>query len=210
MSGNILAAAAQPAAYSPFTLIACLLPAAQSFTFTAAITFFIAALAMFLFARELGCRESAALFGGAAFTYSAGMAFFNLWPIAASWALLPFVLFAVRRANAALLTVAFTLLILAGHPESVLQVVFVGAAYGVFELVRRKNFHSIGAALIAGIASLAICAIYLLPLLDAAPQTLEYEYRHTVYRATPHIAQPMRLASDILGRAGAPPDSAAV
>ncbi len=32
LSGDILAAAAQPAAYSPFTWIACLLPVANSFT----------------------------------------------------------------------------------------------------------------------------------------------------------------------------------
>ena len=250
MSGNILAAAAQPAAYSPFTLIACLLPVAQSFTFTAAISFFIAALSMFLFARELGCGEAAALFGAAAFAFSAGMAFFILWPLGESWALLPFVLFAVRRVvyepsvrAMAFLTSAFTLLILAGHPESVLHVGFVGALYGVFELLRSVRADGlvrptarnaqlgatggrtgtsaptrIGAALIAGVLSLGICAIYILPIADAAPQTREYEYRHTVYRATPHDTpvrtQLLRLASDFIpdvhARLGMGFDSAAV
>src|SRR2546423_418231 len=55
LCGDILAATAQPAPYSPFTLIACLLPIAQSFTFTAVLTFFVAGLGAFLFARELGC-----------------------------------------------------------------------------------------------------------------------------------------------------------
>src|SRR5438876_2506642 len=54
LSGTVLAAAAQPAAYSPFTLLACLLPIADSLTFSAAITFFIAGLGAYLFARELG------------------------------------------------------------------------------------------------------------------------------------------------------------
>src|SRR6187399_1279002 len=44
LSGHLLAAAAQPAVYSPFTWLACLLPAAVSFTFTASIAFFVAAL----------------------------------------------------------------------------------------------------------------------------------------------------------------------
>src|SRR5829696_2238183 len=54
LSGDILAPAAQPAVYSPFTLLACLLPVALSMTFTAAIAHFIAALGAFLLARELG------------------------------------------------------------------------------------------------------------------------------------------------------------
>src|SRR5215212_5704394 len=96
MCGDILAAAAQPAAYSPFTLVACLLPAAQSLTFSAAIAFFLAGLGAFLFARELGCREGAALIAAAGWMYSTALAFFILWPLGTSWAFLPFAFLAVR------------------------------------------------------------------------------------------------------------------
>src|SRR5688500_10659246 len=78
LSGDILAAAAQPAAYSPFTLLAMLLPVAKGLTFSAAIAFFVAALAFFLFARELGCSEAASLFGAAASMYATGLSFFIL------------------------------------------------------------------------------------------------------------------------------------
>src|SRR5436309_833668 len=58
LSGTVLAAAAQPAAYSPFTLLACLLPVPAGLTFSAAIAFFLAGLGAYLFARELGCRAA--------------------------------------------------------------------------------------------------------------------------------------------------------
>src|SRR6266516_917113 len=49
LSGTVLAAAAQPAVYSPFTLLALLLPVAKGLTFSAAITLFLAGLGAFLF-----------------------------------------------------------------------------------------------------------------------------------------------------------------
>jgi len=59
--GDILAAGMQPAVYSPFTWIACLLPAAVSFSYTGSIAFFLAGLGAFLFARELGAAVEAAI-----------------------------------------------------------------------------------------------------------------------------------------------------
>src|SRR5438045_7838290 len=93
LSGTQLAAAAQPAAYSPFTLIACLLPVAHSITVSAALPVFLAGLGAFLFARELGCRELVALSAAAGWMYAGGMAFFVLWSLGSSWAWLPLVFF---------------------------------------------------------------------------------------------------------------------
>src|SRR3954471_20186102 len=73
--GDVLAGAAQAAPFSPFTLIALLLPVAASFGYTASIAFFLAALGTFLLARELGCGELASLIGAAVFTFSAPIAF---------------------------------------------------------------------------------------------------------------------------------------
>src|SRR5258708_1728163 len=123
LCGEILAGAAQPAVYSPFTLLALLLPVASSFTYTAAILFFIAALSAFLFARELGCRDSVALFAAAGWMYSTALAFFVEWPHSGAWGLLPFLCLAVRRtarapgvSSATLLSIGLTLIVLAGHP----------------------------------------------------------------------------------------------
>ena len=204
LSGDILAAAAQPAPYSPFTWIAILLPAAISFTFTAAITFLVAAAGAFAFARELECGERTAALAAAGWAYSAGMALYVLWPLGLSWALMPFVLHATRRVvhapsvrSWALLTTALTLLILVGHGESALHIVALGALYGVFELVcvRRNVVRAVVTATAGGIAALLICAIYLLPHFEAIPQTAEYNFRN-VWRALPRgDSTPQVLAS---------------
>ena len=204
LSGDILAAAAQPAPYSPFTWIALLLPAAVSFTFTAAITFLVAGAGAFAFGRELGCREWTAAIAAAGWAYSASMALYVLWPLGFCWALFPLVLLGTRRvihapavASGALLTVAFTLLILAGHGESALHIVALGALYGLFELicVRRNALKAIGTAVAAGAVALLLCAIYLLPHFEAIPQTAEYGFRN-IWKANPRAdPTPQVLAS---------------
>ena len=85
------------------------------------------------------------------------------------------------------------LLIFAGHPESVLHVVFVGAVYGAFELLQTRAWKSIALAALAGILALALTAIFLLPFFDAVPQTVEHHVRMT-RRAAERI---MRLADFI-------------
>jgi hypothetical protein len=194
LSGTQLAAAAQPAAYSPFTLIACLLPVAHSITFSAAMTFFLAGLGAFLFARELGCRESVALSAAAGWMYAGGMAFFVLWSLGSSWALLPLVLFATRRCvhapgirTTAILMTVLTLLLLAGHPETAFHVVFCGALYGLVELlaIRRNVARVLGGAAAAGGIALLLSAIYLMPMFEAAPQTMEQQFRMGGYRDVP-------------------------
>jgi len=205
LSGDVLAAASQPAAYSPFTLIAILLPAAISFTFTAAITFLVAAAGAFVFARELGCRESAAAIAAGGWAYSAGLALYVLWPLGLTWALLPLVLLGTRRVahepsvrSGALLTTALALLILAGHGESALHVVALATAYGVFELVcaRRNPLRAIGTAIAAGVVALLICAIHLLPHLEAIPQSTEYAFR-AMLRAAPRGDPPPQVLASL-------------
>lgn len=189
LSGDILAAAAQPAVYSPFTWLALLMPAPLSFTFTAAITFFVAAAATFAFSRDLGCREIAASIAAAGYTCSAASTLYVLWPLGLSWALFPLVLLGTRRIvrepsfrSWMLLLLAFVLVLVSGHPESVLHVVAIGAVYGVFEWVgtirsARMRWAPIALALTAGVAALLVCAIDLLPYLEALPQSAEYAMR---------------------------------
>ncbi len=200
LSGSLLAASAQPAVYSPFTLLACLLPIADSLTFTAAVNFFIAALGAFLFAR-------AALIAAAGFMFSTPMAFFILWAIGGSWAFLPLVLLGVRRsvrqpgiASAMLLMIALTLLLLAGHPETALHAVFVGGMYGVFELlhVGRTSVRPIACALAAGVMALLLSAIYILPILESAPQSGDYQFRKTVWSQQSHAARGLQSAARII------------
>lgn len=196
--GDVLAASMQPAVYSPFTLIACLLPAALSFTFTAAIAFFVAGLGAFVFARELenGARplsEVAALVAAMGWMLSAPLALTILWPLGFAWALLPFVLLATRRIAAApgkrsigLLVAALTLEILAGHPETTLHVVAIAAAYGLFQFARSEHRgRAFSAAIVAGALALLLTSIAWLPFLDAARVSGEYRVRTLTFARGP-------------------------
>lgn len=212
LCGDILAASAQSAPYSPFTLIACLMPSPLSFTFTAAITLFLYALCAWAFARELGCGEPASLVAAAGSMCATNAIFYVLWPLGHCWAYLPFVFLGTRRCvrtpgvrAAALLATALTLTILAGHPESVLHIVATGGVYGLFELAQRwrSALRPLAAVIAAGVVALLLCAIYLLPILEAIPQTAEYDYRHAIFaRADWRSAAPLdvgvRLATEVL------------
>lgn len=193
--GDVLAAEAQPAPFSPFTLIALLLPAAASFGFTASIAFFLAALGAFLLARELQCSETASLVCATVFTLAAPIALQILWPLGFGWALLPLVLMATRRMidapsvrSVMILTVALTLEALAGHPETLLHVTAVSAVYGVYELLRRDRTQRgrvLACAIGAGVIALLLSAIALLPFLDASPQTVEHRIRTEFFAPGP-------------------------
>jgi len=193
--GDVLAGAAQSAPFSPFTLLALLLPVAASFGFTASIALFLAALGTFLLARELRCSEMAALVAAVAFTLSAPIALQILWPLGFAWALLPLVLMGVRRVvdspsihSAAIFTSALTLEALSGHPETLLHVTAVGVAYGVFEILRRgreRRGRIFGFAIAAGIVAILLSAIALLPFLDASRQTVEHHIRTDFFAKGP-------------------------
>jgi len=218
LSGDILAPSAQPAVYSPFTLLACLLPVALSMTFTAAIAHLIAALGAFLLARELGCREVSALVAAAGFAYATGMALFILWPLGFAWAWAPWVFLGVRRRSFSLLTTAFVLLLLAGHPESALHVVALAVAWALTTVPPR----ALPRLALAGVLALLLSAIYLLPIVEMAPQTMEHATRTGEFAHTPRGVSSrdalMRLATDVFPilhtrdlhtRTGIPIDTAA-
>jgi len=178
MCGNTLAASMQPAAFSPFTWIALLLPAAVSFTFTAAIAFFIAALGAFLLARELGAGEVASTFAAVGWMFSAQLALTILWPLGFAWAFLPLVVFAVEHGSIALLTIVLALQILAGHPETTLHVVAIAFVYALF---KRKPIRFA----IAGVLALLITAVALLPFFEASRNSGEYKIRTQIYAKEP-------------------------
>ena len=204
MSGEPLAAEAQPAVYSPLTLLALLLPVAKSFTFSGTLWFFLAALGTYVFVRDLGLSELASLLAGTAFMSASAIVFFIHWPLGQTWILLPFVFVAVRRVMRAplLLLITLTLVILTGHPESVLHVVFIGAVYGVF-CIRRAILPRIGAlhAVAIGTLALGLCAIYLLPFHEASLQTEQYSTRSRYFAHEKHsigiVHSLVLLATDI-------------
>ena len=187
MSGDVLLASQQTAVYSPFTLIACLMPVALGFTYTAAITFFIAALCAFLLARELGCGEAAALVAAAGWAFATPITLFLLATMGQTWAWCPLLLLAVHRLagapslrNGALLTFAFTMILYSGHPESVVLCVLVGMIWGLFRMRRgglKPALRAVGYAAGAGVVALLLSAIHLLPFVEALRASAEYHLR---------------------------------
>jgi hypothetical protein len=227
MCGGVLAAAAQSAPYHPLTLLGLLLPQPQALTFAAAMLFFIAALSMFLLARELELGEIASLFAAAAWAFSTDLVSFAHTAHGNATAMMPLVLLAARRAargpglrSAALLTIVLTLLMLCGHPESMLHAVFLAVVFALYEmwsaarekaerlagrespdspsnLPASRPFNiprSIAYALAAGVVTLLLTAFFVLPMFDAIGQTREYLHRTSAEGAGRRTATMVEVA----------------
>ena len=125
-SGTPLAANATSAAFSPLHLLASALPLARAFTLIAAVNVLLAAVGMWLWARELGVSPQASLVAAPAWALSLAMTPWLLFPQTGVLSLWPWLLFLAERARetvfatrcAAALTVVFAVMVLAGHPES--------------------------------------------------------------------------------------------
>jgi hypothetical protein len=192
LCGSMLAANMQSAPYDPLQLIALILKQPQAMTFGAAMTFFLAGFFTFAFARSLGLSDIASLIGAAGFMFSGVIAFFVGWPLGRAWAVFPLVLVGVRLVvhemsvrAAVVLTSAFVAILIVGHPESALHIVFVGVAYGALEVFSTRRFHAIALAALCGVIALLLTAVALLPFFEAAPQTMEYMVRHQYYKVQP-------------------------
>jgi hypothetical protein len=189
LCGDPLAGTAQPAPYYPITALSLLLPLALAFTFGAAAQLLVAALAAFLYLRDLGCRETAAMFGAVAWAFSDFLAFWLEWPLGATVALAPLVFLGARRLvarpgwpSALLLSTGLTLTLLAGHPESAVHVVGVGAVLGFAEAVVAppRRWGPIAAwTAAAGALALALSAVYLLPVVEVLLQSSQWLFRRT-------------------------------
>ncbi|HET8773140.1 MAG TPA: YfhO family protein [Thermoanaerobaculia bacterium] len=206
LSGNVFAATAQAAQYSPFTLIACLLPAAVSFTYTCSVWLLIAAIGAFLLARELECSEAAALIAAAGWTYAASTILYIHTAMGGTLVYEPLLLMAAGRvarrprpSSAVLLAIVLALMIFAGHPETLFLTVLAGAAYGIFELVRARvrPWRAIGAAVAGGALALLLCAIHLLPFYEAVQQSAELEVK-TKYFTTAGYDMPAERVLSIV------------
>jgi len=184
LCGDPLAGSAQPAPYYPVNLLSLLLPLPLALTFAATAQLFLAALAAFLYLRDLGCREIPAAFGAVGWAFCSFVAFWLEWPLGVTVSLMPFVALAARRVvlrpgwpSLLLLAVGLTLVILAGHPESAAHVIVLGAALGLVEVsaVPLRRWGAIaGWTAAAGALALALSAIFLLPLVEVLRQTAQW------------------------------------
>ncbi len=186
LSGDLLSGSAQPAPYDPLNLAGLVVPFLDSINLTAALAFLWAAIGAFLLARGFAMSEVSALFAAAAWMCSSFIVFFIEAALGHAMLLLPLACCAaidvVRTPTATrLLALAAVLswVIFAGHPEGLLQVVVIGSLFGAYELWQRRENRgrAMAAAVVAGLLATGVSAIFLLPVLDALPQTAEYASR---------------------------------
>lgn len=154
----------QAAVLHPITLLG--LPFSTfAWTIFAAVSRMLVALSgMFVFLREEGRSERASVFGAIAFAFCGLHIAFFLYPLANVTMMLPWLLFAIRRESAIGCATATTLLLLGGHPQSVLHVAMLAIPYAL--LVVRGNVVRYALAASAGAL---LAAPVVVPFLFAAP-----------------------------------------
>jgi hypothetical protein len=203
LCGGPLAGAVQSAPYHPLHLLALLLPLGSALTFIATMLFFVAVTSAYLFIRDFVRFDHAALFGATAWMFSSHLVTFAGTAHALALASMPLVLLAARlvvRApnvrNTALLTGALVLLVLSGHPETMLHVVALATVYFAYELwlVRGAKWQrAVGAGFGAGVLALLLTALTMAPLIDAITQTEEFRYRRTGFASAPNFERALHM-----------------
>ncbi len=149
---------------------------------TAGLRILFALVFLFLLLRRLGISAGPALGGSLAFSLGGFLLLWLGWPIANSAAWLPVVLYGVllveergARRDVLLLALAVFGVLLSGQPETAVNVLLVGAAFGLSRWARIWPARWLGrvlgrwvlAALLAGLAAAPV----LLPAADYLPQT---------------------------------------
>jgi hypothetical protein len=176
--GTPLAANAQSAAFSPFTLLGFALPLARAFTLAGALKLFLALAGMALWLSELRVSRAASTLGAVAFAFSLEMTIWLPWPITAVVCLWPWALFLIerlddadsRRRAAGTLAAVFVVWGLGGHPESAaLGALLVGAWLVVRFAIRGfRNPRAVAlSAVVAGALALGATAFLILPQIAA-------------------------------------------
>jgi len=174
--GMPLLANMQSAALSPLRLVTIPLPLTYALTAEAAMKILIALTFTFLYCRRR-YDEWPSILGAIAFGFGTFILSWLHYPIGASAAFLPAVLYAIdllaeKRTFARFVFAASLgpLLVSQGHPESVAHIAFIATAYALATAPRAwKRLFA------AAIVSALLAAPILAPLLEALPLTERYQ-----------------------------------
>ena len=212
LAGEPLLAVQQAGVLQPGTWIGLLLPLPQAWTFDMALRLLTALVCAYVFLRELGLCETASLLGAAGWAFSDFFIFFLGFSIGPPTAPFPLALLGARRVvrepgrrSVVILAAAFVAALAGGHPETALHVGAGAGLYFLFELTqapRGRRLQPVALALSAAALALGLCALLLLPLAEALPQTEEhlmrkYWYAHT-QRSLPWRENVARLAPQLV------------
>jgi|RhiMetdeSRZDD1v2_1073273.scaffolds.fasta_scaffold04251_21 membrane protein YfhO len=201
LGGEPLLAVQQSGALHPATWASFLLPLGQGWTLQMSLRLFLAILAGYLFLRELGCRDIAALCGALGWGFSDFFVFWLGYPVSNALGPFPLLLLGLDRLarspgarSTALTAGALVLIALAGHPETLLFSVAGAGVYFLFALAqsaRGQRMRAIGLSAAAGVLALGLTAVQLLPLAEILPQTWEHAIRKEYYAHLPKSVPPV-------------------
>jgi hypothetical protein len=221
LGGEPLLGVQQAAPFAPGTWIGMLLAFPQAWTFDMTLRLLIALLCGFLFFREVGCGEPAALLGALGWAFSNWMVFYLGVPVMPAAAPFPLLLLGLRRIarspgrdGAAIMVVALVLSASAGHPETLFHASAAGGLYFLYALVRGERAHrarAVGTALIAAAVALGLTAVLFLPLKQVLANSGElwnrvHWYAHRIRSIAPAeslhrlVPQVMPYAVGVSGR----------
>ena len=201
LGGEPLLAVQQSAALHPATWVSFLLPLAQGWTLLMSLRLLVAILAGYLFFRELGCGDIPALGGALGWGFSDFLVFWLGYPVSNALGPFPLLLLGLDTLarspgtrSMAVTTTALVLIVLAGHPETLLFSVAGGGVYFLFALAqsgRGQRLRAIGLSAAAGALALGLTAVQLLPLAEILPQTWEHAIRKEWYAHLPKSVPPV-------------------
>ncbi len=202
-AGHPLAASYLPAAFSPFTAIAAIVPMPWATVAVAIARLAVGGAGMFVALRRMGLMVPAAGFGALACALnpfslvwledpSASVVAFTPWLLAAAW----MVITRGSRRDVAGLAVGVALVLLAGNPQTAFNVALLAAAFVVAGIVAgRERGHRAGTAarLVAGVAlGLLLAAVQLVPFAEYARESRVLAARSA--KAGNHTFVPRRAA----------------
>ncbi len=208
-SGIPLMSDQQSSIFHPFTLAGLWLSFGKAETLSICLRLWFALFFTFVFLRNWGLRESAALFGAIAYGFSTFHIVWLTMPHALTAMMLPMALAttdelvrhaALKRSFLAAAT-ALAMTLLAGHPELEFFVALTVGAYALYAAISWKRMLIAAAA---AVTALLLTAFYWYPFIAVVPLSERYA-EMAALRASPpqHVIGPpwlMTLVSaDILG-----------
>jgi hypothetical protein len=170
----------QSQSLQPLVLLAAPLPLAQAVGVTAALRVLIPLLFLFLFLRQQGLGEAAAVLGALAYGLCGFLLLGLGWPLVNPAALLPPLLYALAiaddrgaRRDVLLLTLVTAALLLGGHPEAILYSGIAGGGFAAARLLARPRGSRLPLFLrwaAAGLLAAGLAAPALFPAAAYLPQ----------------------------------------
>ncbi len=183
--GYPLLANGQSSAFSPLRLLGLPLTLSQSFSTEAALKLLIGLTFAYLYLRRRGASEIASIVTGVSFGFSTFLIVWLQFPHAAVACMLPALFLAMdllieRRSynRYVFCTAIFTLLLLGGHPETAAHIVFASGLYLAFLILMKRSGDMVRSILAiggAGLTSIVLSLVFLLPFIEALPYSQRFD-----------------------------------